>query len=208
MKILIQDAIDHTTCMGEIRSLYGDECTVVHSYKTRSSYRIIVAVDGSVQPDCKDKEQNPREQNYQDNEDISLSSPALQVSEKLLELAARVKALEELSFPLEHIEPERTEIKQILFSEILSDKSTQSCKPDSITATLKLETLEPQHKLVDHETLNQLPEKLQNNRNDERPGDFKVTKSAKSHQAVSASARRFTEIVDKTVFIATKSRLA
>jgi hypothetical protein len=194
--------------MGEIRSLYGDECTVVHSYKTRSSYRIIVAVDGSVQPDRKDEEQNPREQNYQDNEDISWSSPAFQVSEKLLELAARVKALEELSFPLEHIGPERPEIKQILFSEILSDKSTQSCKPDSITATLKSETLEPQHKLVDHEILNQLPEKLQNDRNDERSVDFKVTKSANSHQTVSASARRFTEIVDKTVFIATKSRLA
>ena len=208
MKILIQDAIDHTTCMGEIRSLYGDECTVVHSYKTRSSYRIIVAVDGSVQPDRKDEEQNPREQNYQDNEDISLSSPAFQVSEKLLELAARVKALEELSFPSEHIGPERPEIKQILFSEILSDKSTPSCKPDSITATLKSETLEPQHKLVDHEILNQLPEKLQNDRNDERSVDFKVTKSANSHQTVSASARRFTEIVDKTVFIATKSSLA
>jgi hypothetical protein len=194
--------------MGEIRSLYGDECTVVHSYKTRSSYRIIIAVDGSVQPDRKDEEQNLRDQNYQDNEDISLSSPAFEVSEKLLELAARVKALEELSFPAEHIGPERPEIKQILFSEILSDKSTQSCKPDSITATLKSEKLEPQQKLGDHESSNQSPEKLQNNRHDERSLNYKVSKSAKSHQTVSASARRFTEIVDKTVFIATKSSLA
>ena len=208
MKILIQDAIDHTTCMGEIRSLYGDECTVIHSYKTRSSYRIIIAVDGSVQPDRKDEDQNLRGQNYQDNEDISLSSPAFEVSEKLLELAARVKALEELSFPAEHIDPERPEIKQILFSEILSDKSTQSCKPGSITSTLKSEKLEPQHKLGDHENSNQSPEKLQNNRHDEQSLNYKVHKSAKSHQTVSASARRFTEIVDKTVFIATKSSLA
>jgi len=45
MRLVIEEAKDHTECMDKVRARYGAECVVVHSFKTDDRYRVIIALE-------------------------------------------------------------------------------------------------------------------------------------------------------------------
>ncbi|MGA1055962.1 MAG: hypothetical protein ACO3S4_11675 [Pseudohongiellaceae bacterium] len=45
MRLVIEEAKDHTECMDKVRARYGTECVVVHSFKTDDRYRVIIALE-------------------------------------------------------------------------------------------------------------------------------------------------------------------
>ena len=49
MLVLVQEAVDHNSCMAQIRSTYSKDCTVVYGYKTSDGYRMIIALEGDNQ---------------------------------------------------------------------------------------------------------------------------------------------------------------
>lgn len=51
MRLLIEEARDHTECMEKLRARFGADCVVVHSFKTDDRYRVIVALESPLS-DC------------------------------------------------------------------------------------------------------------------------------------------------------------
>ena len=45
MRLVIEEARDHTECMDNLRAQYGADCVVVHSFKTDDRYRVIIALE-------------------------------------------------------------------------------------------------------------------------------------------------------------------
>jgi len=45
MRLVIEEAKDHTECMDKVRARYGAACVVVHSFKTDDRYRVIIALE-------------------------------------------------------------------------------------------------------------------------------------------------------------------
>ena len=45
MRLLVEEAQDHSACMERIRNLYGADCVVVHSFRVDDLYRVVVAVE-------------------------------------------------------------------------------------------------------------------------------------------------------------------
>jgi hypothetical protein len=45
MRLVIEEAKDHTECMDNLRARYGADCVVVHSFKTDDRYRVIIALE-------------------------------------------------------------------------------------------------------------------------------------------------------------------
>jgi hypothetical protein len=50
MRLVIEEAKDHTECMDKVRTRYGAECVVVHSFKTDDRYRVIIALETPASP--------------------------------------------------------------------------------------------------------------------------------------------------------------
>jgi flagellar biosynthesis GTPase FlhF len=45
MRLVIEEAKDHTECMEKVRARHGADCVVVHSFKTDERYRVIIALE-------------------------------------------------------------------------------------------------------------------------------------------------------------------
>lgn len=209
MKILIQDAADHASCLGEIRSRYGESCTVVHSYKTRDFYRIIIALETNETPseptNIKSTTLDSRPAGVTNT---TTDSTPLEVSSKLIELAARIKALEEASLFESSIGPESPEISQPLFSDVLANKTNPRYGELFTTKSRPLEKLEPDDKLRDHKT----DREGLNSRGVEGAttvnNSYEAKKFFEHHAKASFNALKFAEIMDKTVLSSEKSGLA
>lgn len=128
MLVLVQEAVDHNSCMAQIRSTYSKDCTVVYGYKTSDGYRMIIALEGDNQKNQQASVTRPPAAQIKTSQDSSPRPNIIEgeITPALLDLAARVKALEEASFPSEPIGPESPEFKEIIFSDVLSNKSQLS----------------------------------------------------------------------------------
>ena len=47
MKLLIEESDDHATCMDIIRTKYGADCLVVHSFRLEDTYRVLIALESA-----------------------------------------------------------------------------------------------------------------------------------------------------------------
>ena len=45
MRLVVEEAADHSACMEKIRNLYGADCVVVHSFRVDDLYRVVVALE-------------------------------------------------------------------------------------------------------------------------------------------------------------------
>ena len=128
MQVLVQEAVDHNSCMTQISATYGKDCTVVYGYKTSDSYRMIIALEGDNPKNKEAPVTRPLDSQVKTSQDSSARPNIIEgeITPALLDLAARVKALEEASFPSEPIGPESPEFKEIIFSDVLSNKARVS----------------------------------------------------------------------------------
>ena len=143
MRLVVEEAQDHSACMENLRSLYGSDCVVVHSFRVDDLYRVVIALETEtrtrvIAPESAVKNvvsnasdrwdtlvddtaslNTPvaadviSEQQYMQPEAL-LQDPA-EITSGLLELAARIKALESLE-PPSVLEPESEDFRQAVFS--------------------------------------------------------------------------------------------
>lgn len=45
MRLVVEEAQDHSTCMETVRQRHGADCVVVHSFRVEEKYRIVVALE-------------------------------------------------------------------------------------------------------------------------------------------------------------------
>ena len=45
MRLEVVEAPDHSVCMEQLRSRYGADCVVVHSFRVDDRYRVVVALE-------------------------------------------------------------------------------------------------------------------------------------------------------------------
>jgi flagellar biosynthesis GTPase FlhF len=45
MRLVVEEAQDHSTCMEKVRDLYGADCVVVHSFRVDDHYRVVIALE-------------------------------------------------------------------------------------------------------------------------------------------------------------------
>ncbi len=45
MRLVVEEAQDHSTCMEIVRQRHGADCVVVHSFRVKDQYRIVVALE-------------------------------------------------------------------------------------------------------------------------------------------------------------------
>ena len=45
MRLVVEEAKDHSTCMETVRQRHGADCVVVHSFRGEEKYRIVVALE-------------------------------------------------------------------------------------------------------------------------------------------------------------------
>lgn len=45
MRLEVVEAPDHGACMEQLRSRYGADCVVVHSFRVKDRYRVVVALE-------------------------------------------------------------------------------------------------------------------------------------------------------------------
>ena len=149
MRLVVEEAADHSACMEKIRNLYGADCVVVHSFRVEDRYRLVVAletashernalgesavknsvahsnilsntiVDEGLKPDI-----DPLEEDSRDGVAGGLPEKAqhtgVEVNAQLLALAARVKALETQDQP-NILEPESDEFRAVMFPDVLAN---------------------------------------------------------------------------------------
>ena len=166
MRLEVVEAPDHSACMEQLRSRHGADCVVVHSFRVDGRYRVVVAletespqsagpaasavknvVSGSrtgwdtrvdKAPAAYDAQisESPVTENLPSHE-LTEPQAAPEISSGLLELAARVKALEAFHQPAA-LEPESEEFRAAVFSDVLADAITQRvtepASQDQVTA--------------------------------------------------------------------------
>jgi len=153
MRLEVVEAPDHSACMEQLRSRHGADCVVVHSFRVDGRYRVVVAletespqsagpaasavknvVSGSCTgwdtrvnkaPAAYDAQisESPVTENLPSHE-LTEPQAAPEISSGLLELAARVRALEAFNQPAA-LEPESEEFRAAVFSDVLADAITQ-----------------------------------------------------------------------------------
>ena len=153
MRLEVVEAPDHSACMEQLRSRHGADCVVVHSFRVDDRYRVVVAletespqsagpaesavknvVSGSrtywdtlvdEAPAAYDAQisESPVTENLPSQE-LTEPQTAPEISPGLLELAARVKALEAFHQP-SALEPESEEFRAAVFSDVLANAVTQ-----------------------------------------------------------------------------------
>ena len=154
MKLLIEESDDHATCMDTIRTKYGADCLVVHSFRLEDTYRVLIALESteenaqlkSLEPlknvvtnrsgpllsetqiasESKKSQSggdgaNPKELEQAINVNDSIFPS--DISSGLLELAARVRALEEIETTPRVLAPESQEFREMVFSDVLAETS-------------------------------------------------------------------------------------
>ncbi len=167
MRLEVVEAPDHSACMEQLRSRYGADCVVVHSFRVDDRYRIVVALETesrrnatplesavknvvSGSPICWDTlvDESPSASDEQiieppiapklPNHESATPQAAPEISSGLLELAARVQALEAVHQPTV-LEPESEDFRSAVFSDVLADAVAQhTIEPapqDLVTAT-------------------------------------------------------------------------
>ena len=144
MLVLVQEAVDHNSCMAQIRATYSKDCTVVYGYKTSNGYCMIIALEGDNLDDDEVPVTRPRNTQIKTSQDSSTRPNIIEgeITPALLDLAARVKALEEASFPSGPIGPESPEFKEIMFSDVLSNKAPPSAEGFANIASSRAEEVE------------------------------------------------------------------
>ncbi len=45
MRLVVEEAQDHSACMEKLRNLYGADCVVVHSFRVDDRYRVVIALE-------------------------------------------------------------------------------------------------------------------------------------------------------------------
>ena len=153
MRLEVVEAPDHGACMEQLRSRYGADCVVVHSFRVKDRYRVVVALetescrnaaplesavknvvlgsrirwdtlmDGAPTASDEQMSESPVIANLP-NHELAAPQPAPEISSGLLELAARVKALEAVHQPTV-LEPESEEFRAAVFSDVLADAVAQ-----------------------------------------------------------------------------------
>ena len=149
MRLVVEEAQDHSACMEKMRNLYGADCVVVHSFRVDDRYRVVVAletasherdaprdsavknvvahknilwdtiVDESLELDTRLSDENSRDGVVADPPE-NAQQPAVEVNAQLLALAARIKALETQDQP-SILEPESDEFRAVVFSDVLAN---------------------------------------------------------------------------------------
>ena len=166
MRLEVVEAPDHGACIEQLRSRYGADCVVVHSFRVEDRYRVVVALEtescrnaaplesavknvvlGSrirwdtlmdEAPSASDEQmsESPVIANLP-NHELAAPQPAPEISSGLLELAARVKALEAVHQPTV-LEPESEEFRAAVFSDVLADavaqRTTEPATQGQVTA--------------------------------------------------------------------------
>ena len=143
MRLEVVEAPDHSACMEQLRSRYGADCVVVHSFRVKDRYRVVVALetescrnaaplesavknvvsgarirwdtlmDGAPTASNEQMSESPVVANLPSHE-LTAPQPAPEISSSLLELAARVRALEAVHQPTV-LEPESEEFRAAVF---------------------------------------------------------------------------------------------
>lgn len=161
MRLVVEEAQDHSACMEKLRSLYGTDCVVVHSFRVDDRYRVVVALeteirsrelpqtsivkdvvsnrqirwDTLIDDDMAALDDLPSDQpDGNDTGRHGTSPQALpDISSGLLELAARIKALEAFEPPA-ILEPESNDFRAAVFSDVLAAAVATSSDTQKATA--------------------------------------------------------------------------
>lgn len=167
MRLEVVEAPDHSACMEQLRSRHGADCVVVHSFRVDNRYRVVVALETESRrnaaplesavknvvsgsrirwntlvdeaPSTSDEQiiETPVTPNLP-NRESATAQAAPEISSGLLELAARVKALEAAHQPTV-LEPESEDFRAAVFSDVLADavaqRTTEPAPQDQATAT-------------------------------------------------------------------------
>ena len=165
MRLEVVEAPDHSACMEQLRSRYGADCVVVHSFRVKDRYRVVVALetescrnaaplesavknvvsgarirwdtlmDGAPTASDEQTSESPVIAGLP-NHELTAPQPAPEISSDLLELAARVRALEAVHQPTV-LEPESEEFRAAVFSDVLANavthRVTELASQDQVT---------------------------------------------------------------------------
>ena len=153
MRLEVVEAPDHSACMEQLRSRFGADCVVVHSFRVDDRYRVVVALETESRRNAAPLEsavrnvvsgsrirwdtlvdeapgtsdahiiETPVVPNVPNHESATPQA-APEISSGLLELAARVKALEAVHQPTV-LEPESEDFRAAVFSDVLADAVAQ-----------------------------------------------------------------------------------
>ena len=167
MRLEVVEAPDHSACMEQLRSRFGADCVVVHSFRVDDRYRVVVALEteshrsaaplesavknvvsgSSIRWDTLvDEAPSTSDEHITEapvapdvlNHGSATPQSAPEISSGLLELAARVKALEAVHQPTV-LEPESEDFRAAVFSDVLANavaqRATEPAPPDQVTAT-------------------------------------------------------------------------
>ena len=165
MRLEVVEAPDHSACMEQLRSRHGADCVVVHSFRVDDRYRVVVALEtespqsaGPAESAVKNvvsgsrtywdtlADEAPASYDAQISEspvtenlpsqELTEPQTAPEISSGLLELAARVKALEAFHQP-SALEPESEEFRAAVFSDVLANavthRVTELASQDQVT---------------------------------------------------------------------------
>ena len=165
MRLEVVEALDHSACMEQLRSRYGADCVVVHSFRVDDRYRVVVALETESRRNAAPLEsavknvvsgsrirwntqvdEAPSTSGKQivetpvtptlPNRESATPQAAPEISSDLLELAARVKALEAVHQPTV-LEPESEDFRAAVFSDVLADavaqRTTELAPQDQVT---------------------------------------------------------------------------
>ena len=166
MRLEVVEAPDHGACMEQLRSRYEADCVVVHSFRVEDRCRVVVALetescrnaaplesavknvvsgarirwdtimDGAPTAADEQMSESPVIANLPSHESTA-PQPAPEISSDLLELAARVRALEAVHQPTV-LEPESEEFRAAVFSDVLADavaqRTTEPTQQSQVTA--------------------------------------------------------------------------
>lgn len=214
MRVLVQEAVDHNSCMAQIRATYSKDCTVVYGYKTSDGYRMIIALEGENLKDGEAPVTRPRNAQTKIRQDSSTRPNIIEgeITPALLDLAARVKALEEASFPSGPIGPESPEFKEIIFSDVLSNKAPPSTEGSANITSSRAEDAERTEGL----NLYQRPKSITSNNLGpylarELKRSFQISANRRLDDGqikdMSDNARRFADIMTDQIGCSSKSSL-
>jgi hypothetical protein len=166
MRLEVVEAPDHSACMEQLRSRFGADCVVVHSFRVDDRYRVVVALETESRrndaplesavknvvsgsrirwdtlvdeaPSTSNEQiiETPVTPNLPNHESATLQTTP-EISSGLLELAARVKALEAVHQPTV-LEPESEDFRAAVFSDVLADavarRLNEPAPQDPVTA--------------------------------------------------------------------------
>ena len=159
MRLVVEEAQDHSACMEKLRGMYGADCVVVHSFRVDDRYRVVIALETEAQtrtiaPESavKNVVSNTGDRSetvvskttslnipvpstavfeQQHVEPEALLHDSSEITSGLIELAAKIKALESIE-PPSILEPESEDFRQAIFSEVLAEAVAAGDQPQNV----------------------------------------------------------------------------